>query len=54
MLNILWVIAGILLLLWVLGFSFHFTMGGLIHLLLVAVVIAVVARIFLGRRALAP
>ncbi|MFA5989022.1 MAG: lmo0937 family membrane protein [Sphingomonas sp.] len=39
----------IILLMWVLGFSFHIA-GGLIHLLLVVAVVVVLVRIIQGRR----
>ena len=42
-------IAGILLVLWLLGFSLHIA-GGLIHLLLVIAVVAVVWHFVSGRR----
>lgn len=44
----LWTIVGILLLLWLLGFSMHVA-GGLIHLLLVVAVIVVIFRLISGR-----
>jgi Family of unknown function (DUF5670) len=44
----LWTIAVILLILWLLGFSFHIG-GALIHLVLVIVVIVVVMRLITGR-----
>jgi Family of unknown function (DUF5670) len=44
----LWTIAIILLILWLLGFSFHVG-GALIHLILVIVVIVVVLRLLTGR-----
>jgi len=50
MLNLLWAVAAVLVVLWVLGFSLHFSMGGLIHVLLVLAIIAVIARLVLGRR----
>ncbi len=46
----LYTIAVILLILWLLGFSLHFA-GGLIHLLLVFAVIVVLVRLIQGRRA---
>jgi len=49
MLNVLWTVAFILFVLWMLGFALHF-MGGLIHLLLVLAVIVVLARMILGRK----
>ena len=45
----LWTIFVVLLLLWLLGFSFHVG-GGLIHLLLVCAVIALVWNLVVGRR----
>jgi len=50
MLNLLWGLALILVILWIVGFSMSFTMGGVIHVLLVLAVIAVLLRIILGRR----
>jgi Family of unknown function (DUF5670) len=44
----LWTIAVILLILWLLGFSFHVG-GALIHIILVIVVIVVVIRLVTGR-----
>jgi hypothetical protein len=46
--GMLWTIAVILLILWLLGFSFHIG-GGLIHIVLVIVVIVVVIRLVTGR-----
>ena len=45
----LWTIFAILLILWLLGFSFHVA-GGLIHLLLIAAVIVLVVNLITGRR----
>jgi hypothetical protein len=50
MLNLLWVLALVFLVLWVLGLSLSFTMGGVIHVLLVLAVVTVLSRIILGRR----
>jgi hypothetical protein len=47
----LYTIAVILLVLWLLGFTFHVA-GGLIHLLLVVAVVVVVYQLITGRRAL--
>ena len=44
----LWTIALILLILWLLGFSFHIA-GGLIHIVLVIAVVVVVIRLLTGR-----
>jgi len=46
----LWTIFVILLILWLLGFSFHIA-GGLIHLLLVIAVVVLVINLISGRRA---
>ena len=51
MLNLLWALAAVFLVLWVLGLSFHVVGGGLIHFLLVLAIIAVVVRLATGRRA---
>jgi hypothetical protein len=46
----LWTIALILLVLWALGLVSSVTMGGFIHLLLVAAVVLVLVRLIQGRR----
>lgn len=43
-------IAVVLLLLWVLGLVSSYTMGGLIHILLVVAVVVVLVRVIQGRR----
>ncbi len=48
--NLFWAVAVLCILLWALGFTLHFTVGGLIHILLVVAVISVLMRIILGRR----
>jgi hypothetical protein len=50
MLNLLWVVAVVLAVMWMLGFALHFTLGGFIHVLLALAVIAVLLRIIAGRR----
>jgi hypothetical protein len=50
MLNLLWALAVIFLIMWVLGFAMHFTLGGLLHILLVLAIISVLVRIIMGRR----
>ncbi|MGH7606934.1 MAG: lmo0937 family membrane protein [Gemmatimonadales bacterium] len=45
----MWTIALILILLWVLGFVSSYTMGGLLHLLLVIALVVVVIRLVQGR-----
>ena len=50
-----WTIIAILIILWLLGFTLHFTIAGmawLIHILLVIAIIAVLVRIIQGRRVL--
>lgn len=48
----LWTIAGILILLWLLGFVGFHVAGSLIHLLLVVAIIVIIAQLITGRRAL--
>ena len=48
----LWTIAVILIILWVLGLVRSYTMGGLIHILLVIAIVVVLLNIIQGRRAL--
>ena len=50
--NMLWTIAVILFVLWALGLATSYTMGGLLHILLVLAVAAIVVRLIQGRRAL--
>ena len=50
MANLLWAIAAIFVVMWILGFAFQFTLGGLIHVLLVVAIVAVLARIIMGHR----
>jgi hypothetical protein len=45
----LWTIFVILLILWLLGFSFHIA-GGLIHILLVIAVVVLIINLVSGRR----
>ncbi len=46
----LWTIAIILVVLWLLGTITSFTLGGFIHVLLVIAVIVIIIRIIQGRR----
>jgi hypothetical protein len=48
----LYTIAVILVILWILGFVTSYTMGGLIHVLLVIAIVLVLLRVISGRRAL--
>lgn len=43
-------IAVVLIILWVLGFVSSYTMGGLIHILLVVAVVVILVRVIQGRR----
>lgn len=47
----LWTIAVVLFVLWALGLVSAYTMGGFIHILLVAAVIIVLVSLITGRRA---
>jgi hypothetical protein len=47
----LWTIAVILLVLWLLGLVTSYTMGGFIHVLLVIAVVVVLINVIQGRRA---
>jgi hypothetical protein len=49
----LWTIAVVLLLLWALGMVSSTTMGGFIHLLLVAALVMVLVRVIQGRHPVA-
>jgi Family of unknown function (DUF5670) len=46
----LWTIAMILIVLWVLGLVSSYTMGGFIHVLLVIAVIVILVNVISGRR----
>jgi len=46
----LWTIAVILVVLWLLGLVTSYTMGGFIHLLLVLAIIVVLLRVIQGRK----
>lgn len=46
----LWTIAVILIVLWLLGLVSSYTMGGFIHILLVVAVVVVLVNIISGRR----
>ena len=45
----LWTIAVILFVLWLLGFATSYTMGGLIHVLLVIAIVVILLRVIRGR-----
>jgi len=46
----LWTIAVILLLMWLLGMITSYTMSGFIHVLLVVAIVVVLVRVIQGRR----
>jgi hypothetical protein len=46
----LWTICVVLLALWLLGLVTSYTLGGFIHILLVAAIVIVVVRLIQGRR----
>ncbi len=46
----LWTIFAVLLVLWLLGIVTSYTMGGLIHILLVLAIVAFLIQIIQGRR----
>lgn len=48
----LYTIAVILIVLWLLGFVTSYTMGGVIHILLVIAIIMILVNVINGRRAL--
>jgi hypothetical protein len=48
----LWTIAVILLIMWLLGMVTSYTLGGFIHLLLVIAIISVLIRVIQGRNPL--
>ena len=47
----LWTIAVVLIALWLLGLVTSYTMGGLIHVLLVIAIIMILVNVISGRRA---
>ena len=46
----LWTIAAVLIVMWLLGMISAYTMGGFIHVLLVLAVVALLIRVIQGRR----
>jgi len=50
--NLLYVIAVVLIILWLLGFLVYPIGGGLIHILLVIAIIAILLRVIQGRKPL--
>jgi hypothetical protein len=48
----LWTIAVILFVMWALGLATAYTMGGLIHILLVLAIVVILINVVQGRRAI--
>jgi hypothetical protein len=48
--DLLWTIAVILVILWLLGFVTSYTLGGFIHILLVLAIVVVLIRVIQGRK----
>jgi hypothetical protein len=48
----LWTICVVMIVLWLLGIVTSYTMGGLIHILLVIAIIVVLVRVIQGRKVL--
>jgi hypothetical protein len=48
--DLLWTIAVILIVLWLLGMVSSYTLGGFVHILLVLAIIVVLIRVIQGRR----
>ena len=49
--DLLWTIAVILVILWLLGLVTSYTLGGFVHILLVLAIIVILIRVIQGRRA---
>lgn len=47
--DLLWTVVAILLILWIVGLVSAYTLGGLIHILLVAAVVVIIIRLLQGR-----
>jgi hypothetical protein len=48
--DLLWTVAVILVILWLLGLVTSFTLGGFVHVLLVLAIIVILIRVIQGRR----
>jgi hypothetical protein len=48
--DLLWTVAVILLVMWLLGLVTSYTLGGFIHILLVLAIVVVLIRLIQGRR----
>jgi hypothetical protein len=49
---VLYTIAVVLILLWLLGFVSSYTLGGFIHVLLIVAVVAILVRVINGQKAI--
>ena len=50
--DLLWTLAVILLILWLLGLVTSYTLGGFVHILLVVAIVVILIRVIQGRRAI--
>lgn len=50
--RLLWTVVIVLVALWVLGLASSYTMGGLVHVLLVVALVVILVRVFQGRKVL--
>ncbi len=50
MADILWLVAAVLLVAWLLGIGGVYSVGGLVHVLLVLAIVAIVINLLTGRR----
>jgi hypothetical protein len=50
MADILWLVAAVLLVAWLLGIGGVYSIGGIVHVLLVLAIVAIVVNLFTGRR----
>jgi hypothetical protein len=48
--DLLWTVAVILIILWLLGMVSSYTLGGFVHILLVLAIIVILIRVIQGRR----
>jgi hypothetical protein len=48
--DLLWTVAAILAILWLLGLVTSYTLGGFVHILLVLAIIVILIRVIQGRR----
>jgi hypothetical protein len=48
--DLLWTVAVILIILWLLGLVTSYTLGGFVHILLVLAIVVILIRVIQGRR----